>query len=309
LGNRPDIACVIYAAKSTEDRRGSIATQLADCRTAIDVADERVIVAEYRDEAVSAYTSNRGPGLESAMGHVAELARLYRGAELWVQHSDRLARGDGKTARHVVEVALWANKAEVTICSLQDPDTFRDLLYAVVTGQRNHLDSQRKGAAVAAGLRRTVDRGVYAGICLDGYRVVVEVDQANVVTKRLEIDPVRAPLIRMIFAMALEGHNGEQIAAAVTAAGWRTPRPGRDGRPVRIEAPRDHPCIPGLGRADGEIPLFTEWDRATPAHPHASMVHGTFGSWRAGLLAAGYSHSRPRKQPPARERDALGRYK
>jgi hypothetical protein len=51
-----------------------------------------------------------------------------------VQHSDRIARGAGKTARHVVEVALWAGKADVTIRSLQDGDTFRDLLYAVVTG-------------------------------------------------------------------------------------------------------------------------------------------------------------------------------
>jgi hypothetical protein len=94
-------------------------------------------------------------------------SRLYASAELWVQNSDRLARGDGKTARHVIELALWASKVDVTICSLQDPETFRDLLYAVVTGQRNHLDSQRKGAAVAAGLRRTVARGEYAGACMD----------------------------------------------------------------------------------------------------------------------------------------------
>jgi len=161
------IPCVIYAAKSTEDKRGSIPTQISDCRGAIDSVEGREIVAVYEDEAVSAYTGNRGRGLERAMQRSAELARLYAGAELWVQHSDRLARGDGKLARHVVEVALWANKAEVTICSLQDPDTFRDLLYAVVTGQRNHLDSQRKGASVAAGLRRTVERGSYAGVCID----------------------------------------------------------------------------------------------------------------------------------------------
>jgi hypothetical protein len=30
-----DVACVIYAAKSTEDRRGSIPGQLAECRAAI----------------------------------------------------------------------------------------------------------------------------------------------------------------------------------------------------------------------------------------------------------------------------------
>jgi hypothetical protein len=87
------IPCVVYAAKSTEDRRGSIPGQLADCRAAIDAAQGRAIVAEYRDDAVSAYAGNRGPGLAQALGHGAELAALYPGAELWVQHSDRLARG------------------------------------------------------------------------------------------------------------------------------------------------------------------------------------------------------------------------
>jgi hypothetical protein len=95
---------------------------------------------------------------------------------------------------------------DVTIRSVQDPDTFRDLLYAVVTGQRNHLDSQRKGATVAAGLRRAVVRGTYAGTVLDGYRVAVTVGPRNVVSKRLEIDPDRAPLIETIFSMAQELH-------------------------------------------------------------------------------------------------------
>jgi hypothetical protein len=35
LGDVPLIGCVIYAAKSTEDRRGSIPDQLRECRSAI----------------------------------------------------------------------------------------------------------------------------------------------------------------------------------------------------------------------------------------------------------------------------------
>jgi Resolvase, N terminal domain len=63
---------------------------LADCRAAA-VAEGRDVVAQCSDESVSAHKGNRGPGLERAMAH-AERA----GAEPWVQHSDRLARGDGK---------------------------------------------------------------------------------------------------------------------------------------------------------------------------------------------------------------------
>jgi hypothetical protein len=98
------IPCILYAAKSSEDERGSIATQIAECRAAIETAGERLLAAEYRDEAVSACTNNRGPGLAAAMRHAADLARMHAAAELWVQHSDRLARDDGKAARHLVEL-------------------------------------------------------------------------------------------------------------------------------------------------------------------------------------------------------------
>jgi hypothetical protein len=100
------IYCVLYAARSTEDRRGSIPGQLADCREAIQSASDRVLVGEYSDEACSAYTGDRGPELVDAMRHAEELAREHGTAELWTQHSDRLARGDGRTARHAVEIAL-----------------------------------------------------------------------------------------------------------------------------------------------------------------------------------------------------------
>ena len=124
------------------------------------------------------------------MQHAEELARDGR-SELWALHSDRLARGDGVSARHAVEVVLWALKRDVTIHTVQDPDTFRDLLYAVVTGQRNNEDSRRRGLAAAAGLRRAVERGDYTGRKPDGYKCVVEVDDAGAITRRLDFDPER----------------------------------------------------------------------------------------------------------------------
>jgi hypothetical protein len=86
-----EIPCILYAAKSTEDRRGSIPDQLHDCREALTRAGERVLVAEYSDEARSAFLGDRGPGLSDAMQHVEDLAREHHAAELWAQHSDRPA--------------------------------------------------------------------------------------------------------------------------------------------------------------------------------------------------------------------------
>jgi DNA invertase Pin-like site-specific DNA recombinase len=104
-----DLAAVIYAAKSTEDKHGSITTQIADCE-ALAARDGITVVGTYSDEAVSAYKRDRGPGLAAALEHAER-----DGCALVVQHSDRLARGDGKQARHLVEIALWALKADVTI--------------------------------------------------------------------------------------------------------------------------------------------------------------------------------------------------
>ncbi len=178
------VPCVIYAAKSTEDLRGSLITQVEDCRRAINAEQDRDVVAEYADEAVSGFTRSRGPALTAALGQVEALGAEHGCAELWVQHSDRLARGDGRTARHVVEIALWAIKTGVAVRPVEDVDTFRDLLYAVVTGERNHEDSRRKGAATRAGLKRAIYRGEYAGQPLDGYKVAVTADERGQVRRR-----------------------------------------------------------------------------------------------------------------------------
>ncbi len=117
------IWCIVYAAKSTEDKRGSIPDQLRECREAIDRDPVRRWGGEYVDETFSTYTGDRGPGLAEAMRHVEDLAEDHGTAELWAQHSDRLARGDGRSARHAVEIALWALKRSVAVRTLQDPDT------------------------------------------------------------------------------------------------------------------------------------------------------------------------------------------
>src|SRR4051794_12268571 len=111
---------VLYAAKSTEDKRGSIDTQVADCRAMAEREGWEVAEA-YRDEAASAWSGDRGPGLAAAMEH----AKREAPSILVVQHSDRLARGDARQARHLVEIVTWAVKADVTIRSVQD-DLFAD---------------------------------------------------------------------------------------------------------------------------------------------------------------------------------------
>jgi DNA invertase Pin-like site-specific DNA recombinase len=271
------IACVVYAAKSTEDLRGSLTTQVADCRGSIASNGDRRVVAEHADEAVSGFSSSRGPGLSAALAQVEALGAEHGRAELWVQHSDRLARGDGRKARHLVEIALWALKRGLTVRSVEDPDTFRDLLYAVVTGERNHEDSRRKGAASAAGLKRAVYRGEYAGQPLDRYRVVVTADEHGHVTKTLDINPERAPLFRLIFRMAHRGANSGDIARKINAGGWLTAPRKRTQQaapfsPAFVRWILVNPRYAGLAFYKGEIVAKGQWPAYISRREHERIV-------------------------------------
>jgi DNA invertase Pin-like site-specific DNA recombinase len=293
------ISCIIYAAKSTEDRRGSIPDQLSECRAAIEHEPGRTVLAEYRDEAMSAFTHNRGPGLAQAMRHAQELAEGGGVAELWALHSDRLARGDGRVARHAVEIALWALKRDVTVRTVQDPDTFRDLLYAVVTGQRNNEDSRRKGLASAAGRRRAVERGEYSGAKPDGYMRVVEVDDAGQVTRRLDIDPVRRPLMELMFAMALRGKGTAAIANAVNDAGWQTKPLIRRQRPKSWNVQSvlnilQNPRYAGLSVSRGQVLGYGQWPTYITERQHYK-------------LKARFAAPRPTRTPRMREPYLLSR--
>jgi DNA invertase Pin-like site-specific DNA recombinase len=144
---------VAYGAKSTADTHGSIATQLADCR-AMAGREGWDVAGEYTDEAHSGWSGDRGPGLAAAMEH-AERAK----GVLLVQHTDRLARGDGVKARHLIELYLWAAKAGVALRSVQDDATCENLIMAAVMGERNSEDSRRKSLAVAAGMKRRAEAG------------------------------------------------------------------------------------------------------------------------------------------------------
>jgi DNA invertase Pin-like site-specific DNA recombinase len=195
-----------YGAKSTHDPHGSIPGQLADCLAAM--PDENRLVETYSDQDASAYSGNRDDGLRRMMEHAERIAPCI----VRVQHSDRLARGDGKTARHLVEYALWALKRDVTIASVQDPQTFGDLLYAVVTGQRNHEDSARKSKAVQAGMRRLAQRGrPNGGPRPYGYQWASELVDGRAVS-HLAVIPREAMVVRRIYSDTIHGASQTAIA-------------------------------------------------------------------------------------------------
>lgn len=256
-------AAVIYAAKSTEDKHGSIPTQIDDCQ-ALAKREGLEVVAEYQDEAKSAFHGNRGNQLLRAREH-AERA----GAVIVVQHSDRLARGDGITADHLVELVLWARKTGVRWASVQDPQTFdgMGLVYAALMGDRNHDDSARKSAAVKSGLRRRADKGKPVGAMPLGYVVDKVVVDEDVITKRV-VDPVTSRTVERIFEMVEKGatfgevsrvlnrenvpgkRGGAWVSRGVRTVVLNEAYAGRKGYPPLIEPDRYDRIVAGLTRLD-----------------------------------------------------------
>jgi DNA invertase Pin-like site-specific DNA recombinase len=228
----------VYAAKSTEDLRGSIATQLDDCRAAIDREGGRRVIATEHEE-VSAFKRSRGPALERAKRLAAEAAERDGHAELWVQHSDRLARGDGLTADHVAEVFFAMRRVGVRLRSVQDDANLEDAIRAVLIGERNHEDSARKAKATQAGKRRVAERGEWpGGIRPDGYRVLHDVDDRGRVTRSLERDPDRAPVIEMIWRLAVDGWSDRAIVLELDRRGHMTAPYKRGAQPRPFDANR-----------------------------------------------------------------------
>ncbi len=251
-----------------------------------------MFVAEYKDEAFSAYRRDRGPGLVDARQHAEDLAVRHGVAELWAQHSDRIARGDGKAAQHTVEVALWALKHDVRVRTLQDPETFRDLLYAVVTGQRNNEDSRRKSAASQAGMRRAAERGEFIGHLPDGYLLHTWIDEHRSLRKRMVLDPERQPLLELIFRLALRGRSCGQIAATVNDAGWQTKmiqrrRPPRPFEVGRIYELLKNPRYAALSVHGGEVLARGHWPAYITERQHERIL---------GMLAHPNSAKRHRQR-------------
>jgi DNA invertase Pin-like site-specific DNA recombinase len=190
---------VIYAAKSTEDRHGSIPGQLDDLRSLAE-RERAVTVEAFQDEGFSGYSGNRGPGLAAAMARAERLALEHGSCTLAAWHSDRFARGDGAAAQHLAEILFWAMKKGVQLRTVQDDAMVANPLMAMIAGMQNHADSQRKSVGVKKGMLGAVKRGTHVGRRPFGYR------------PDMTPDPLTAPILQGIYAAALRGESLHEIS-------------------------------------------------------------------------------------------------
>lgn len=215
---------VIYAAKSTEDKHGSIPTQLEDCG---DLAEREgwEVIGEFTDEAFSAYHGNRGPGLASAKALAVQTAMEHERCVLVAQDADRFARGSGDApgaADHLGELFFSMRRQGVELWTVRSRKL--DELRAVIEGSRAHDETARKAQSVKAGIERRRAKGKAWGEAPLGYRVQRAIgDDDEVITTRA-IDPHGSQVIQALFAELDLGASTGAVARKLNRAGHRTRR-------------------------------------------------------------------------------------
>jgi DNA invertase Pin-like site-specific DNA recombinase len=217
---------VIYAAKSTEDVRGSIPGQIEECRAFATAQGLSVVEPPEQDESASAFKGNRGGGLERAMERAEALAREHGEAAVVIWHSNRLARGELVSevgAKHLIDYMRWAARAKVTIRSVLDDATFTNPILGFVVGEMNSAESALKGKNVSKGLRSRKERGDPVGPVPFGFTVEQTIIEGNVVTRRV-VDSVNGPIVVWIFERVVAGKSTGEIARRLNADGVRTQR-------------------------------------------------------------------------------------
>lgn len=222
------VPAVLYAAKSTEDKRGSIPDQLAKGRAFCE-QEGWTVFGEDKDEGLSAYSGNRGKGLEKMKALALALADEYGECNFVALHSDRVARGAGDApgaADHLVEVVANLRRHSVTLRTVED-DLYGDnrvgLLMAAVMGQRNTEDSKRKSLAVKAGMARSRKRGIYVGGKAFGLAWKRDENEERMAY----FEPHAIPIIQRIYAEYLAGIAQLTIAQSLSRDGVPTARGGK----------------------------------------------------------------------------------
>jgi hypothetical protein len=169
-------------------------------------------------------------------------------AELWVLHSDRLARGEGAgpgDANHLLEYVFWARRHGVRLRSVEDDSMLDNLLLAAAQGERNAEDSRRKSLAVKAGVhRRWADRGERHGGPLPfGYRLDA--------LAGLTLDRFEASVVHRMFREYVGGKSQLEITRRLRKEGVPTKRGGEwhQGTVRQILA---NPFYAGQVRLNGE---------------------------------------------------------
>ena len=123
--------------------------------------------------------------------------------------TDRLARGDGRTAAHLVEHVLDGVKAGYRIESVtENLGGEMALVLASLYGERAHADSKAKSQHTSRGIQKIVREGRWHGPAPYGYRAEGKHEERHLV-----VNEQAAVIVRRIYNEYVTGGAGVGLIA------------------------------------------------------------------------------------------------
>lgn len=231
----------IYARASTEDQvASSIPAQVDECRAhAASLGLD--VVAEFKDEGLSAYKDVERPSFEAMRraAHAGEFDTLV------VWNTDRLSRKDGSKGALALKWDL--DEHGVSIASVTQPsieDAFAADIMALVEGHRAHSESRTKSANVKRGMQQRLAKGLPPGRVAYGY----------VVADGKLVPSDSAAVVRRVFNEYADGRAQQAIARGLEADGVPTPSGGKHWTQAQVRAMLRNPAYVGrLRTSTGEV--------------------------------------------------------
>jgi DNA invertase Pin-like site-specific DNA recombinase len=224
------IPVAVYGCKSSPDEKEAVADQHRIIRAAIEKEGGREIVGTFGEENQSGYRKERGPQLEQAMSAAVSAAEQHGEAELWVWHSSRLARGDGRKGRRsinlIVAQLLYAN---VTVRSATDPEMVTPMLAGIASTVSNKYSEDLSGW-IKRGVARRQAKGLALGAVPFGHVIQRHIDADQRVVSERVPDPTIAAIVLEMFTLADNGASPGEIGRLLNERGIANARGGLWGR-------------------------------------------------------------------------------
>jgi len=193
----------LYARKSSEDEERQALSIDSQVKEMSNLAErDHLSVVAVKTEAHSAKDSGERKIFNKIIDDIK--AGEYNAILTW--HPDRLSRNAGDLGRLV---DLMDNKLLLEIRTYNQVFTNspNEKFLLMILGSQAKLENDNKGINVRRGLRSLVERGLWPGTAPIGYKNVGEKGKRG----RVEIDPLRAHIVQMMFEKATEGWSQHRI--------------------------------------------------------------------------------------------------
>lgn len=202
--NQTSVKYCLYARKSTEQEDKqvlSIDSQIQEMEKM--ARNEGLEIVATKKESHSAKEAGQRPVFNEIVEELRD--GRFNGILTWAP--DRIARNAGDLGR-IVDLMDQQRLAEIRTFGQKFTNTPNDKFMLMILGSQAKLENDNKVINVKRGLRARCQMGLWPCTAPTGYLNSKNVDKRC----HVEIDPVRAPVIKQIFEkVAYENYSGRMI--------------------------------------------------------------------------------------------------